>query len=377
MHFSELLTALGVPSLKSLTNVHYSTLEECSIQNLFTIDRLGWLLNQPDIFKSLRLSMNHADLNPYDVNINNNIRLIQLLNHLSKGASCILHNAELRDYLLHKLCHDGEVLTGTPINCNIYLTPSGEKAFPPHTDPHDVIVVQIAGAKRWFIESTSQPVCTYDMHPGNILLVPRGVIHHAESLESQTPYSLHLTFGFFQPTLDDIVGELARQSQTSKNDLVYGTKPYKFDSIDFFSALDTESSILNKLSKIQSQLARDKDLIQRTMYKLRSDLIDSMKISFDGALGSVLQLRHKNGIDYCTKLKVTSNPFSLVEKNGATCIHTKYSNTIIPFPYRLVSSILSRPESFSIADLHSDNEKELLLIVCNLLLKRALLLLHP
>jgi len=374
MHFSELLSALGVPSLKSLTKVYYSTLEKCSIQDLFTIERLGWLLNQPGIFQSLRLSKNHSDLNPYDVNINNNIRLIQLLNHLSVGVSCILHNADLRDYFLHKLCHDGELLTGTPINCNIYLTPSGEKAFPPHTDPHDVIVVQIAGAKRWFIESTSTPVSTYDMNPGNILLIPRGVVHHAESLESQTPYSLHLTFGFFQPTLDQIIGEIVKQSRTSNNDFVYNTTP---NELNFFDGLDFESSILNKLSTIQSQLAWNKDLIQSTVYKLRSDLIDNMKISFDGALESVLQLRHEHGIDYCTKLKVTSNPFSLIENNGSTCIHTKYTNTIIPFPYRLVSSILSWPDSFSIDDLPFNDERELLLIICNLLLKRALLLLHP
>jgi len=97
--------------------------------------------------------------------------------------------------------------------CNLYYTPPNSAGFSPHYDWMDVIVVQVAGIKRWSV--ASEP-CVYlsnnyqtrykmrpdipryedfIMYPGDVLYIPRGVTHNATTpLNSEEP-SLHLTFG--------------------------------------------------------------------------------------------------------------------------------------------------------------------------------------
>ena len=42
-----------------------------------------------------------------------------------------------------------EQMFSFPININMYLTPGTGKALGKHYDTHDVIVLQIAGKKKW------------------------------------------------------------------------------------------------------------------------------------------------------------------------------------------------------------------------------------
>ena len=102
----------------------------------------------------------------------------------------------------------------------MYLTPPGAAGFAAHMDWMDVVVVQVSGRKLWRVarESTIY-LTTWDkstmfgditdetgvrsyqefiMEPGDVLYVPRGVVHNATNAplagEDEEP-SLHLTFG--------------------------------------------------------------------------------------------------------------------------------------------------------------------------------------
>jgi hypothetical protein len=375
LRFTDLLRGFGVSSLREMSTVCVTQVDSIHIEELFSIGRFEWMLNQPGVFKNLRLNKDHVDINPYDINRDGSIRIMQLLSHLYMGATCILHNAESRDYELHRICHEAESNHRVPINCNVYLTPIGEKAFPPHTDPHDVLIVQIAGAKRWHIMHEGDIVTEYTMRKGNVLFVPSGVQHNAVTIDSEDPFSLHLTFGIFKPYFSTIVPHFVRQSEGVEQNHSY--RIFKLAGVD--SDEEGIEVLKNVLSVVSAELGDafidNRDFINQALFGIRADLIDKMKYTFDGALNSLLTYRREKGICHKTKLRVTSNPFCLKQSGKSTLIYTSHTRTMLPFPYALVNTILSCSDSFSIDDLQTDCDKDLLMLICNLLLKRSILLL--
>jgi len=255
------------------------------------------------------------------------------------------------------------------------LTPNGEKAFPPHTDPHDVLIVQIAGTKIWYIKHEGDIGTEYTMRKGNVLYVPSGVQHNAVTIDSEDPFSLHLTFGIFKPYLSTIVPHFVRQVEgTVQNHSYYLFKCTEVDSNK--EGMEVLNDVLSVVSAgLDDSLNRNTDIINEALFGIRAELIDKMKYTFDGALESLLTYRREKGIYHKTRLRVTSNPFCLKQSERSTLIYTNHTSTMLPFPYALVNKILSCSETFTIDDLQTDCDKDLLMLICNLLLKRSILLL--
>lgn len=117
---------------------------------------------------------------------------------------------------------------------HLYLSTPGTAALDNHTDITDIVVMQLDGAKEWFLcTEREQEVGTTDfnsnldflfedslssklnscskytvheiesldcerttLYPGDVLFLPRRVLHSARALEDG--YSAHLTFGYLQ-----------------------------------------------------------------------------------------------------------------------------------------------------------------------------------
>ncbi len=117
---------------------------------------------------------------------------------------------------------------GHPVQVNAYVTPAANRGFDPHYDVHDVLVLQIAGQKRWTIhepvhehpladqpwtdhraEVTARaqqpPVIDAVLEPGDVLYLPRGWLHSAQALGETT---IHLTVGMHATTRYDVVQAL-------------------------------------------------------------------------------------------------------------------------------------------------------------------------
>ena len=103
---------------------------------------------------------------------------------------------------------------------NIYLTPPGAQGFRPHYDTHDVLVLQVEGRKVWRVwdgtpverptratpwenryRSDGEPN-RVEMTPGDLLYIPRGVMHDASTAEG---HSLHATIGFLEPSWGNVL----------------------------------------------------------------------------------------------------------------------------------------------------------------------------
>jgi hypothetical protein len=113
---------------------------------------------------------------------------------------------------LDRLARALEVLLYQPVTTSAFWSMGGMRA-PVHYDDHDLIVVQLLGAKRWHVADASELPNTwrgipadsvelgshanFDVHPGDLVYLPRGTLHSVDSSEE----SLHVSIGFTPLTL--------------------------------------------------------------------------------------------------------------------------------------------------------------------------------
>jgi hypothetical protein len=111
---------------------------------------------------------------------------------------------------LAELAGEVESYVNHGVHTNIYLTPRQSQGFDPHYDTHEVFVLQVFGRKHWKIfdslvelphqsqpfhpsmHKPSTPVLELDLEPGDLLYVPRGVVHTTQTLDEA---SAHVTLG--------------------------------------------------------------------------------------------------------------------------------------------------------------------------------------
>jgi hypothetical protein len=128
--------------------------------------------------------------------------------YLAQGASVVLEGLDVLDPDINAFM--AELDAGFPIafaNCVAFFSQRGNEAYRGHFDSDDVLVIHLAGEKRWRLHARqgSRRVNTNDltpeqmgpqiaevtMRPGDVLYVRSGVPHICETLAS---HSLHLSF---------------------------------------------------------------------------------------------------------------------------------------------------------------------------------------
>ncbi|MEO8077185.1 MAG: cupin domain-containing protein [Acidobacteriota bacterium] len=196
----------------------------CSIGD---VDRI---LTAADLrYPSLRLIRNGPDL-PLDA-FTHDVRsrrftftgvcdVERVLAEYQGGATILLQRLDRSWPALGALCRNLEERFFHAADANVYLTPKAAQGFGAHYDTHDVFVLQIAGTKHWRLHDAplrlpleSQPfdgraitpgpcVQELDVHPGDLIYLPRGTIHSA--LTSDTS-SLHVTVGVTPQTWTDVL----------------------------------------------------------------------------------------------------------------------------------------------------------------------------
>jgi ribosomal protein L16 Arg81 hydroxylase len=141
----------------------------------------------------------------------------------AKGATITLTAMHSTCKPVRLLCTRLEQELDHRVDANGYVTPGHARGFPPHYDTHDVLVLQIAGSKRWRIDEpsiklphNSQPfqpegftpgahLMEVELQPGDLLYLPRGYVHSTTTAAS---HSVHVTLGINVYTWADVVGDL-------------------------------------------------------------------------------------------------------------------------------------------------------------------------
>ena len=118
------------------------------------------------------------------------------------------------------------------VYANMYLTPAGSQAVPPHSDDRDVFIIQLEGSKHWkvyhspielpykdeqvgkdqrHITRDELPAASIDevLEAGDVLYMPRGFVHEAFTSDAT---SLHVTLAI--PTADFAWGHFLAEASS-------------------------------------------------------------------------------------------------------------------------------------------------------------------
>lgn len=148
----------------------------------------------------------------------------QIQSEYRAGATVVLPALHRTWPPLRELCAALEDVVSHPVHANAYLTPADSPGFTPHYDTHEVLVLQIAGAKRWRVFEPPQqlphrsqpftpigyalppPLLELELRPGDLLYLPRGYVHAAKAVDG---HSAHVTIGITVYTWVELIAELA------------------------------------------------------------------------------------------------------------------------------------------------------------------------
>ena len=147
----------------------------------------------------------------------------RILEHHEAGATLVLQGLQHVDPAFARLSTNLALDLDQPVQVNAYISPAATRGLDIHFDFHDVIVVQLAGSKRWRVweplartrrpvkdgsvamprlEELDEPLVDRVLRPGDCLAVPRGFPHAAETVDDA---STHLTLGIMALTWERLL----------------------------------------------------------------------------------------------------------------------------------------------------------------------------
>ncbi|MGW4491210.1 cupin domain-containing protein [Streptomyces sp. NPDC004376] len=232
-----------------------------------TPDRFGGLLDWSDLNgllthhrlepPRLRLSMNGEALpqHAYTVPVTtrrstvwHRLKPAELHRHLAEGATLVLDAIDELHPGAGQVAQGLERHLRTGVQVNAYASWTPEEGFGVHWDDHDVLILQLDGAKRWRIYGPTrqaplhrdtdvpepppnEPLAELVVSAGDMLYLPRGWWHAVAA--SEGVHSLHLTCGMQTTSGADLLRWLSedmRREVIVRSDLPrFGTDEEKAD----------------------------------------------------------------------------------------------------------------------------------------------------
>jgi ribosomal protein L16 Arg81 hydroxylase len=215
--------ALAAPP--EATHVHRAGL--VADQQLFSLEHLRRHLNNPlldvnflNLFQAGK-TVDLADARLYKVVQRRKITFVDrrvLQKHLADGAACVLEGLDILEPDVNALATVlDRAHTATFCNATAFFSQKGNEAYRGHLDTDDVLVIHLAGEKRWRLHRRQKPRRTQlnemtdaqmgaldteiIMRPGDVLFLRSYTPHRVETL---APCSLHVSFDLCdrQPSIE-------------------------------------------------------------------------------------------------------------------------------------------------------------------------------
>jgi hypothetical protein len=114
-----------------------------------------------------------------------------------QGATLVFQKVDAQLLGFARLARSFELATGQPAQVNLYAGAPGAPGLDWHRDPHDVLIIQMAGAKQFLVQpmprrSGGAVAEAVTLYPGDALWLPRGLPHAARNGGAG---SLHASIG--------------------------------------------------------------------------------------------------------------------------------------------------------------------------------------
>ncbi|MGC0312983.1 cupin domain-containing protein [Kitasatospora acidiphila] len=193
----------------------------------------------------------------------------ELHKRLAEGSTLVLDAVDELHPGISALAGQLERWLRTGVQANLYASWTGTEGFGVHWDDHDVVVVQLDGAKRWRIYGptrtapmhrdvetpeppSEEPIADLVLTAGDVLYLPRGWWHAVAASEGE--HSLHVTCGLQSTTGADLITWLSEKLRT--HEAVRADIPR-------FGAAEEQRAFLDTLGKLIAAELENDDLIAR------------------------------------------------------------------------------------------------------------------
>ncbi|MBM3587313.1 MAG: hypothetical protein FJX33_05800 [Alphaproteobacteria bacterium] len=201
------------------------------------------------------------------------VALPRLLDRHDAGGSLVVAQFHELHAPLAQFCRGLEKVFLHPVQANIYLTPPGAQGFRVHFDTHDVLVLQVSGAKSWRVwddipfalpspatpwANKQNPTGTphaLTLNPGDALYLPRGVMHEAAAQSGDAP-SFHVTIGFLEASIADMLRELLETPEAENPALRASIPSWRLGDPNGAAAI--AARLAPALAALSSETARDR-----------------------------------------------------------------------------------------------------------------------
>jgi hypothetical protein len=297
------------------------------------------------------------------------------------GATIVLQALQLHWEPAARYCRELEIALGCPAQANAYCTPAASQGFGVHHDTHDVLVLQVAGRKRWRIYEPllqlplrdqrwsaalgdpGEPVDDLTLEAGDTLYLPRGWPHEAAAAEAD---SLHITVGLHPATrLDALRDALAECA----------------DDVEFRRGLDAGGELPSDLIERLAARLRPEDVARRA----RRRFVDGRRAIVPDQLA---QLRALARLDARTPLRRRATVIADLEPAAAAAgagddagVTLRFEGKEVRFPAKAAAALAfvhgSGAEAFCAAELPGPLDEAGRLVLVRRLVREGYLVLAP
>lgn len=221
------------------------------------------------------------------------------------GATIVIDGGHQAIPSLTRFCARIESQLRFRVQANLYITPPGTRGLRPHHDTHDVMILQIAGAKQWRLFGSSgqalplarargaerafgdeQVEHRLSLNAGDLLYLPRGVIHDARTSDSAADCatgsaSVHISLGL-RP---DLRLDLARELIETAAERVYFRRalPHPYCSEDQIAAF--KRGFASEIAALVEQMDVDQLMQNRS-----ANFVDGQLREREGLFADLLHL---------------------------------------------------------------------------------------
>lgn len=299
------------------------------------------------------------------------------------GSTIILQQLHEADERLAAFTRRVEDVFSCHVQTNIYLTPPSAQGFRTHYDNHDVFVLQVEGTKHWLLYDTpvelpfrrqefdpAQFPCgpvsdEFDLEPGDMLYIPRGLMHDARTVEGQ--HSLHITIGALFTSWTDLLAE--GLAQAGLDDAAFRRAlPVGFAREGFDDA-DAQAHLRALLARLQSAVS-----LTPLLDRFADDFVQSRHPKLDGQFA---QLERVKALDVDTRVGARPTVLYRLVPAGDDVSLRVYGSTLT-FPARVADALrfAMEREEYTARDLPCDLDEAGRLVLLRRLVREGLVRIH-
>ncbi len=350
--------------------------------HLLTLDAIDQVITTSDIrFPDIRVISAAHEIASSDYTMGGGrLKPDSVMKLYQEGGTVILNHQHKWQPALAKFCRALELVFSQPFQTNIYLTPPNAQGFGIHFDTHDVFVLQIAGSKDWKIfdsaidlplagqgfnptdEDIGETQMTCTLEAGDLLYIPRGILHEASSLDD---LSLHATVGILSKTWADFILEAVSQVIVSDPNFRLAM-PVGFAQPDF-----DQSKAETTFHDLLSDLTRKIDF-NAVFDTYVNEFVDTRAPLLQGQMKQISQIA---GLDSKSTIRLREGVVFRLERGSDTISLSFYGKTIeLPFSCEKPLQTLLSANEVILKDLprdEEDNEIEDILILIRRLISEG------